>query len=293
MHKRLVTRRRLLLGGLGLGLVGVTASGGVLDTVLPGAPTLRKAAAAEATVPNLPKGKVTIDRVYSRARRQNVDLVIMNPHGVDPASLPVCLVLHGKGGTAHGYLQFGLPQFLSQATRAGVPPFTAVAVDCGRNYLMDDHGDNPMAMLLDELPDWLADRGRPAPMAALGFSMGGFASLDYSRHRPDLRAVALASPAMFQRWADARKRNCFRNEQQWRDFEPLQHTNDLAATTAIGLWCGSEDSFAEAAREFTAKTHPEVHAITRGGHNTPYWWSVLPEIMRFVGTHLGNSATLR
>jgi pimeloyl-ACP methyl ester carboxylesterase len=294
--KSLVSRRGLLLGAVGVGLAGVAAGAGALGDALPEAPTLRRAVSAtgpEATIPDAPKGKTTVERLYSTARHQNVDLVIMRPYGVDPEGLPVCLVLHGRGGTARGYLQFGLPQFLSSATRAGVPPFTAVAVDLGKDYLMDEHGDNPMAMIVDELPRWLERRDLPVPMAALGFSMGGFAAVNYARHRPDLRAIALASPAMFLRWADAKKRNCFRDEQQWREFEPLDHTAELSKDTAIGLWCGSEDSFAEAAREFTAKARPEVHSISRGGHNTPYWWRVLPEVMRFLGTHLGDSATKR
>src|SRR3954452_21024652 len=113
MGKPGINRRRVLLGGLGLGLVGVTAGPGLL----PNAPTLRRAESATASVPDVPRGPYLLDRVYSPARGQHVDLLVMRPAGVIDATLPVCLVLHGRGGTARGYLQFGLPQFLTAATR--------------------------------------------------------------------------------------------------------------------------------------------------------------------------------
>ncbi|MFL6143455.1 MAG: alpha/beta hydrolase [Labedaea sp.] len=281
MGKPEVSRRRVLFGGLGLGLVGVTAGAGVL----PNAPTLRRAESPTVSVPDVPRGPYVLDRVYSPARGQYVDLLVMRPAGVTDAALPVCLVLHGRGGTARGYLQFGLPQFLTAATGAGVPPFSAVAVDCGRGYYMDRGGDDPMRMLIEEVPRWLDERGHAAPAAALGFSMGGWGALYYARRRHDLKAVALASPAMFQRWSDAESRKSFVDRQQWQAYEPLRHTDDIAGTP-VGLWCGTEDSFAPAAREFTAKFHPELSAITRGAHNSPYWLRVLPDIMRFIGLHL-------
>lgn len=297
MGKRPVTRRQLLLGGLGLALVGTgVAAAGATTEAAPGDLALGqatgKAGSQTATVPNVPPGRVTVERVYSPARGRAINLVIMRPAGVPDRKLPVCLVLHGRGGDARGYLDFGLPQFLTAATRSGVPPFAAVAVDCGRTYLMDRDGDNPMRMLLEDLPHWLAARGLSAPQATLGFSMGGFAALNYARQRKNLRAVALASPAMFQYWSDAKKRNSFNDEQQWLEFEPLHHTDELTGTP-IGLWCGTEDAFVDAAREFITLNRPELPAISKGAHNSAYWLRVLPDIMKFLGTHLTNSATTR
>jgi pimeloyl-ACP methyl ester carboxylesterase len=292
MERPLVTRRRLLLGGLGLGLIGASAGAGVITDVLPGPPTLRRAVGTtgpQAAVPEVPIGRVTVDRVYSPARDRDINLVIMRPAGISAAPLPVCLVLHGRGGDARGYLDFGLPQFLTAAVRSGVAPFAAVAVDCGKTYLMDRDGDNPMRMLLSDLPGWLKERNLPTPQAVLGFSMGGFGALNYARGRKNLSAVALASPAMFQHWPDAKKRNSFRDEAQWLEFEPLHHTEDFA-TTPIGLWCGTDDPFVNADREFIANTHPEVPAISKGAHNSAYWLRVLPDIMRFIGNHLMHAA---
>ncbi len=283
MGRSPVTRRQLLLGGLGLALVGTGVAGaGATTEAAQGDLALGqatgRAGSQTATVPNVPPGRVTVERVYSPARGRAINLVIMRPAGVPDRRLPVCLVLHGRGGDARGYLDFGLPQFLTAATRSGVPPFAAVAVDCGRTYLMDRDGDSPMKMLLEDLPDWLAARGLNPPQGTLGFSMGGFAALNYARQRKDLRAVALA------------RRNSFRDEEQWLEFEPLHHSDELTGTP-IGLWCGTEDAFAAAAREFVTLARPELPAISKGAHNSAYWLRVLPDIMRFLGTHMTYSAT--
>jgi dienelactone hydrolase len=282
-----VTRRRVLLGGLGIGLIGATAGAGAITDVLPGGPALRRVTGMTdpaGTVPDVPPGQVTVDRVHSSARGRDVDLIVMRPAGIASA-LPVCLLLHGRGGTARGYTDQGLPRFLTAAVESGVPPFAMAAVDCGDGYFLNHDGDDAMRMLIEEVPGWLADRGLPEPMAALGFSMGGWGALCLARKRRNLRAVALASPALFQRWSDARTRKVFRDERHWRAYEPLQHIDALTGTP-IGLWCGTEDPFVDAAREFIAKARPEVRAISPGAHDSAYWFRVLPDIMRFVGTHL-------
>ncbi|HEU5474497.1 MAG TPA: alpha/beta hydrolase-fold protein [Actinophytocola sp.] len=280
-----ITRRRLLLGGLGLGLVG--AAGGAAVPVSPVPPTIasRPRSAVPAVTKDSAPGNALVERVWSQARGMYVELVTMRPAGVSAGPLPVCLILHGRGGAARDYIPFGIPALLTGAVRAGAPPFAAVAVDCGRMYYMNHGGDDPMRMLVEEVPRWLAHRRHAAPTAVLGFSMGGWGALNLARRRPDLRAVALASPALFQRWSVAETRKAFASERQWREHEPLQHIDELGAAP-IGLWCGSEDSFAGPAREFIRKAHPEHAAITKGAHDNAYWHKVLPEIMRFVGSHL-------
>ncbi|HEU5109222.1 MAG TPA: alpha/beta hydrolase-fold protein [Micromonosporaceae bacterium] len=284
MRNASFSRRHLLLGGLGLGLVGAAGGG----AVIPDGPSLPRAVGSaqprKTDVPDVPAGPVVVERVYSAARGKHVNLVTMRPDGVS-GPLPVCLVLHGRGGNAKDYIDFGLPRLLTSAVRAGVRPFAAVAVDCGRAYFMDREGDDPMRMLVEEVPGWLAERRFLAPTAVLGFSMGGWGALNLVRRRPGLRAVALASPALFQQWPVAETRKAWTDEAQWREFEPLQHVDGLTGTP-IGIWCGTEDSFADGAREFVEKAQPEFAALTRGAHDGAYWHRVLPEIMRFVGTHL-------
>lgn len=275
-----VTRRRLLLGGLGGCLAGAAAGAGMLTDLLPGGAPLRRTlglTGPDGTVPDVPPGPVTVERVHSAARGREVELITMRPDGTGSTPLPVCLALHGRGDTARDLIDLGLPRFLTAAIRAGVPPFALAAVDCGDSYFVPRDGDDPLRMLTDELPHWL---GAP-PSAAFGISMGGFGALRLARRRT-LRAVVLASPALFRTWPEARSRNAFADERQWADHEPLRHLTEIAGTP-LGVWCGTEDPFVEAARELIAGTRPEVAAISRGAHDTGYWRRVLPDMLRFAG----------
>lgn len=289
---RLLTRRGVLLGALGLTVAG-TATGAALisDGKPEEAPARRVVGVSgpDGTVPNVPPCPVSVDTVHSAARGLDVNLVIMRPGGIHENPLPVCLMLHGRGGTARGFIDFGMPRVLAAAVRDGVPPFAIAAVDCGEHYFVPQGSDDPLGMLLNEVPGWLTARGLDATsMAALGISMGSSGALTLARQRHDLRAVAAASPAVFRRWSDAKKRNAFASERQWQDYEPLRHTADFAGIP-LGVWCGTEDPFVDSARELITKTHPEVHSITRGEHAAGYWLHVLPDMMRFVGKHLSSA----
>ena len=294
MGRPQLTRRGLLLGALGLTVAGTATGAAMVSDHVPGAASLRRVVGntgPDGTVPNVPPAAVTVDRVRSSARGRDVDLVIMRPAGSDPdgpppAALPVCLLLHGRGGTARGFVNFGIPRVLAAAVRDGVPPFAIAAVDCGDRYFLKHDGDDPLRMLLDEVPGWLTDRGLDgSTMAALGISMGSSGALCLARYRKGLRAVAVASPALFRRWSDAKKRNAFGDERQWQAYEPLRHTDELAGVP-LGVWCGTEDPFIDSARELITKTHPEIGAITRGEHAGGYWLRVLPDMMRFIGKHI-------
>jgi putative esterase len=258
----------------------VLAGAAVVSDVLPGGPRARRVlglTGPDGEIPHVPVAPVATERIRSTARGRDVDLVVIRPSG---KRLPVCLALHGRGAGAGSFLDMGLPQFLTAATRAGVPPFAVVAVDCGDHYFMGDRGDDPLRMLTGEVPRWLAERGLPAPTAALGISMGAHGALRLAREI-DL-AVAVAGPALFRDWGEAEVRHAFRDERQWAAVEPLRHTGELTGT-ALGVWCGTEDPFVDAAREFADRTHPAVAAFDGGAHETGYFLRVLPDMLRFVG----------
>ncbi|MER8184396.1 alpha/beta hydrolase-fold protein [Kitasatospora sp. NPDC094015] len=290
---RPLARRRLLrvLGVAAVGTVAVAAAGtAVAEDLLPGGPRLRRAiglTGPDGTVPAVTPGPVGSTTFTSAARGRPVELITMSPPGVGPtAALPLCLVLHGRGGSARATAALGLPQFLAAAVAAGVPPFRFAAVDGGdaTYWHARTPGDDPMAMLLDELPARLASLGLPEPTAALGISMGGSGALRYARTRPGaLRGVALLSPALFRSWPDARTVGGFRDEADWRAHEPLLHP-DPAPAARLGLWCGTEDPFCPAARELAPRA-TEAH-FPRGAHTDGFWRRVLPAATAFLG-HAG------
>jgi len=288
---KMLSRRSVLIGGLG-GLGLVTAAGaGALADVLPGGARLRYLlglTGPDGEIPDAPAGPAEVERVWSAARGTDVDLVVIRPAG-SQRELPVALALHGRGAGARSFLDMGVPRFLTAATKAGVPPFAVVAVDGGESYFVArDDRDNPLRMLVEELPEWLGERGLPQPAAAFGISMGCFGSLRYARERKELRAVGVIGPALFRSWAEARERNVFRDEQQWAANEPLRHTKDIDGIP-LGVWCGTDDPFVDSARELVDRTKPAVASIGPGAHENGYFLRVLPDVMRFIGQRVGQS----
>ncbi len=236
-----------------------------------------------------------VEQVYSRCRNRVVNVVSMFPKGVPRRGLPVCLMLHGRFGDARKSAG-GIPDWLTQAVaRHEIPPYAMVAVDGGGNSYWHSHpGDDPMAMLLTEVPQWLAQRGlgRDAnglPFAVSGVSMGGFGALLYARRRRDLgqplNACAVISPALITNWPEMNKRHAFVDQQEWASLDPMRHIDTLG-DLPVGVWCGTNDSFITGTRKFIALAHPQVASTTPGGHTTNYYRHALPEAIHFLGQHL-------
>ncbi|OKJ03001.1 hypothetical protein AMK19_28260 [Kitasatospora sp. CB01950] len=280
--------RRRLLGALAVTVLGAGGVGGaVVEDVLPGGARLRRAlgmTGRDGTVPEFAPGKVRIETEHSRARSRDLQIVVMDPPGADRAELPVCLALHGRGSGATSFVDLGLPQFLAAAVADGVPPFRVVAVDGGDGYWhARSPADDPMAMLTDELPGWLAARRLPEPSRVLGISMGGSGALQYARaHRGRLSALALLSPALFRSWGDARTVDAYVDQADWRAHEPLQHLGEIGEFERFGVWCGTEDPFCPAARRLTGTRGVQVH-FPRGEHTGGFWRRVMPDAVALLG----------
>ncbi|HEX8867362.1 MAG TPA: hypothetical protein VF821_17015 [Lentzea sp.] len=170
---------------------------------------------------------------------------------------PTVLALHGRGGSVRWWQDLGLPQFLHGA------PFRCAVIAGSDDY-------------------WV-NLTPPVPFeAAIGISMGGFGVLDIASRR-SLKAVAAISPALFPTWDDARGINGFASEEIWAQHEPLRHRASIKSP--VGVWCGQEDPFHDAARDL-ATTIGAAGSLDHGEHTDGYWRRVLPEALKFIGSHL-------
>jgi pimeloyl-ACP methyl ester carboxylesterase len=217
------------------------------------------------------------------------------PMTAPPRGMPMSLLLHGLGGSARSAAPHGLVHRLSRAVARGtVPPYGFVAVDGGNDYWHEQHdGDDPMTMLLEEVPGWLRQRGlggaHGLPFACAGISMGGFGTLVYARRRGErnhpLRAIAAISPGLLTDWTAMRRRHAFDGRADWAALDPLRH---IEATREVptAVWCGTEDRFVTGVRRFVRRAHPEQVHITRGRHNDRFFASTVPGVVAFLGKHL-------
>jgi hypothetical protein len=244
-----VTRRRaLVVGAIGLGVAAGAAISypwwpGRLKGVFTGLPP--------AYIPDAEVGTVTLETVYSEARGQDVDLFTAVPLGFgDGRGLPVVVVCHGATGRPTDYQAFGLPQFLTAAVDAGAEPFVLAGADGDAvAWQPQPDGDDPQAMVLDEMPGWLDDRGFDAQRRALwGWSMGGYGILRMAQVDPGwARAVAAFAPAISE------------GDAVFADAAEL-------LGTPLGLWCGTDDSFFDAVEAFveTLPEEPEIWSYGPG-----------------------------
>lgn len=267
-----VSRRTLLAGAAGT--VGVVAAGAVAWPVLPQRIRNQIVGPPEVYIPNAAPGQVTLEQVYSEQRGTDVDLFTAVPAGYGPGTdLPVVVVLHGASATAADFADFGLPQFVSAAVEAGANPFVlAGATGDALQWEPQENGDNPRAMVLEELPQWLDERGFDADRRALwGWSMGGYGVLRISELDPTwTRATAAFSPAI-------------------AGGDPVFQDAAQLSGVPVGLWCGTDDSFYDAVRELAEEVQPEIASFSEGGHTRVYWNEQTIEALTFLASSLGST----
>jgi pimeloyl-ACP methyl ester carboxylesterase len=268
-----ISRRGLLIGACGVGAVAV--AGGAAYALAP-SPWKRRLGIGgdDWFIPDAPKGEYHLETVASEQRGTDVELFTAVPHGYgDGAGLPVVIVLHGGTGRPHDYERFGFPQFVTQSVLDGNEPFVLAGADSGTLGWLPSGSDDPQAMVVDEMPRWLADRGFDADRRALwGWSLGGRGSLILAERYPDFaRALAAFSPAI-----------------QSRDDLPFDDVEALA-DLPLGIWCGTEDMFYENDQAFVAAlaTKPEVVTYGPGAHTRYFWNDHTLEAFTFLAPHLG------
>lgn len=280
---RLTRRTALVAGACGLGVAAAAAS-------TARGPVSAPVQRALAVAPD--DGATRVERVWSVARTREIDLVTLLPSAAPPANLPMVLLLHGLHGRARTAAPTGtLPELVSQVSRSDVPPFGFVAVDGGDDYWHENHrGDDPMAMLLEEVPVWLAQRGlgEGQPFAVMGESMGGFGALLYARRRAErrqpVRALALLAPALILTWTEMSKRQAFHDAADWASMDPLKHLRATAGTPTA-VWCGTEDPFIAGVRRFIGATHPMIGYTAHGRHGDSFNRTVVPSAVGFLGKY--------
>ncbi|WP_083401960.1 MULTISPECIES: alpha/beta hydrolase-fold protein [Pseudofrankia] len=314
------SRRRVVLAGIGAvaGVAGVTAAAGgaVYAGWLPGRSRLIRAVEGcgePGAVPAVEPGPVSVTSFRSAARRRQVDLVVAYPPGYEPRAatddeapggapggddaagddagltLPVCLVLHGRGDTARGLVgPLAAQAFLAAAAATGVAPFALAAVDGGETYWhRRADGDDPETMLLGEVLPRLAAQGLSTDrFAAYGWSMGGYGALLLARRHPTrVVAVAASSPAVWHSYGDAAS-GAFDSAADFDDHRVLGV--GPARGVAYRIDCGNADPFSRVDHTLAAELAAAERGFPVGCHDFGFWRRQLPAQLAFLGRALST-----
>jgi pimeloyl-ACP methyl ester carboxylesterase len=295
-----IDRRRFLVAGLG-GLI-VVAGGGyelVEQGVLPGKNRLDQLlGACSVSGPALSfvaEGPTVDGSFQSKARGREVGYRIAYPPGHDRGSeLPLVISLHAFGGdhtSGLGGVTLARALAASQAGKA-LKPMAIVAVDGGALYWNPHPGDNPMAMIVDEVIPLCRRLGLgrgEGGIATIGISMGGYGALLLAEKHPQLvSAVAAISPAVWTTYAQARVANAgaFASAADFAEDDVITHTVALAQTP-VRIASGNSDPFHPGVVALAAKLPKSaIVDFTAGCHDDSFFGSQQHQALSFLGEHL-------
>jgi S-formylglutathione hydrolase FrmB len=204
---------------------------------------------------------------------------------------PVALFLHGLHGnnrTIFDTLQ--AQDVLQRHLAAGGTPFALASVDGGDWWWhRRSNGIDPQKMLLEEFLPLLQQRGLDTGRTALlGLSMGGFGALLLASQRklPGLRAVAAMSPAIWDHFGVGID-GAFDNARDFAANDVFALRPNLA-NLPKRIDCGTEDELYPSVKDYVSGLNSPVEGgFQPGGHDAAYWRSILPDMVSFLGQHLG------
>jgi enterochelin esterase-like enzyme len=204
---------------------------------------------------------------------------------------PVALFLHGLHGNNRGIFDVLQAQdVLQRHLAAGGEPFALASMDGGDWWWhRRANGIDPQATLLQEFLPLLEERGLDTGRTALlGLSMGGFGALLLASQRklPGLRAVAAMSPAVWNRYGLGID-GAFDSAEDFAANDVFALRPKLA-TLPSRIDCGTGDELYPSVKDYvSALPGPVEGGFQPGGHDESYWRSILPDMVSFLGRHLG------
>lgn len=289
-----ITRRSLLIGGIGVVAAGATAEAVNLD-LLPGRSTMYRVLGlngADGTIPDVdPVPSVSGTFVSASRNGRTVGWTIAAPASDTP--LPVAVALHGYGDDHASFFgrELGWDRFLAAHIADGGAPFAIASIDGGNRYWHHrSDGDDPAAMVVDEFLPRIARRGFDTDRLALtGYSMGGFGALRLGGvlGASRVRAVSAISPALWTSAADT-ARGAFDDAADFRANTVLGRQRALDGV-AVRVDCGNGDGFAPAVHTYVdGFDAPPAGGFEPGAHTHGYWRRLAPQQLAFLARHLGR-----
>jgi enterochelin esterase-like enzyme len=294
-----VSRRTMLTwlaGGIGVvAAAGVTGFELVDHGVLPGKQALDEldggCDVTSTTLSFAPLGPSLSGQFSSKARNRSVGYTVAYPPGHHVGDeLPLVVMLHGYANN-HRTALFGMsPAQAVALTRNGkrMNPVALVTADGGNGYWNPHPGDDPMAMVVDELIPLCQRRGLGRAtngIRMMGISMGGYGALAIAERNQGLvSSVAAISPAIWTSYDQARAANpgAFASKKAFDDGNVIAHAS-LLSSVAVRIVSGVDDPFHPGVVTLANSLPPEAHVVFSSGcHTEPFFTEQEPPSLRFV-----------
>lgn len=289
-----ISRRTLLIGAAATLTAGAGTLGLVETGVLPGRSGFHQAlglTGPAGSFPDIAPGTVVDGAFDSRARLGiTVGYSIIYPAAPD-ADLPICLYLGGRGFTHRSVIDdLGFDRFLASVVAGGSPPFALVTVDSGDEYWHPRlSGDDPQAMLTDELLPLVAAAGHPVErICVAGLSMGGYGAvlLAETLDQAVVSGVAVMSPAIFDNFESSAP-GAFDSPDDFAAHDVVARARQgVLSGVPIRLDCGADDPFSGGTERLMKMLDEDVGGISPGLHDADFWLRLAPKQLAFVGAHL-------
>ncbi|HLI45058.1 MAG TPA: alpha/beta hydrolase [Acidimicrobiales bacterium] len=294
------SRRKVLGLGLGIpialagGITGIELSrrqedqGGIL--LGPPLSTFSGRCTTDPPYRRIGRGVTYTGQFFSRARNRQVGYTLAYPPGyVRGDVLPLLVYLHPYGGS-HASLFGGYP--LATALSLGhdgntIHPMAMVCADGGDGYWHPRPGDDPMAMVVEELIP-MCQRiglGHSRPVLVTGIAMGGYGAILFAEEHPELFAAAAAiSPSIWPDYHAARKADpsAFTSRAQFDRYDVIRHAGALAGKP-LRVVQHTGDAFARGVADFArACPRPADVAVLSGPAGTAFFTEQAWPTLRFL-----------
>ena len=230
---------------------------------------------------------------------------------------PVVYLLHGYTDDETGWVQFGEAHLIADQAIAAreIPPMIIVMPDAGVTWYVNDakgqvrYEDMFVQELIPYIDTTYRTRAKKEFRAVAGLSMGGYGSLVYAMHHPELFATCAPFSAAVRDESEIIATDQERYDRMWGKIfgeklsgkarlTPHLLKNDplnLAKTLPVeGLksvrWyidCGDDDFLTKGNAllhiAFKERGIPHEYRMRNGAHNWTYWRTGLPDALKFIG----------
>lgn len=257
--------------------------------------------------------------VQSKVLGREVKYAVYLPDGYDTSdrSYPVLYLLHGMGDDYRAWSQQGELQAIADRTMADgtATPMIIVMPDAGRTWYVNryDGKENYEDMFFGELVPHIEKTYRTRPekeyQAIAGLSMGGYGSLLYALHRPEMFAAACSLSAAVFTDEEMKERGGAFPQLFAELFGPGIVTECWKKNSVLDLMAAMPDDRKGAVRfridcgddDFLYRGNSALHVLMRdrgipheyrvrdGGHSWTYWRTGLPDILAFVSQSFRRS----